>query len=886
MNEFWRRLQNLIHRRAFERDLDEEMRFHLDMKARESDNYSARRQFGNVARLKETSREMWGWASLERLVQDLRYALRMMRRSPGFTSVAILSLALGIGANTAIFTLVNALLVKSLPVQDPGMLYLLGGSERNTSYSYPMYKLFRGDGQVFSGLLAVSEGTQRWNVLAGGPNAGIEQVDGSLVSGNYFQVLGVGAVLGRTLTPDDDKLAGAHPVAMISYGYWKRRFALDPSVLGSTIRVNRTPLTVIGVAPQEFFGIEPGNAPDIWAPLMMQEPISGISSLEEPGSWWLHLMGRLKPGIDEAQASARMTLLYQQAIPEQFGSALPQRDMQRMLRMRVNLMPGSKGLSDLRRRFSRPLLILMGVVGLVLLTACANVANLLLAKAAFRRSRNRRAVGARSRASAAGARNYSRRARCSGHGWPAWVAVRARGRGDVAQAGLERAEHRCAECRARCPRSEFYNRHLLVNGDPVRLGSRIAGGAGEYQSGPQGEPHPIGYGIESRQGARIRQVALSLLVLIGAGLFVRSLQNLNSVDVGYNRHNLLLVSIAPTAAGYSGSGVPLLSRRLLDKLAAIPGVDSASLSLNGLFIGGDNQTRFQPEGQKSAESTANVDWVGPNYFSTVGIPILLGREIGTQDNNSSRKVAVVNEALARYAFPGINPVGRRFSTGNPKHPLDSEIAGVTRDVKDHQLQQDPPRRFYVPFFQADPDMFKHSRIRFELRVLASPASIAADARRAVQEIDKNLPILEISPLTVLIDRSLAPERLIASIIGLFSLLALVLAALGLYGIMAYAVARRTNEIGIRMALGAEPGRVLWLVLREALQLVVLGLAIGIPLALAMSRVVRGMLFGLSPNDPRTIAVAAVLMMLVAVLAAYIPARRAAHVDPITALRYE
>jgi predicted permease len=597
-------------------------------------------------------------------------------------------------------------------------------------------------------------------------------------------------------------------------------------------------------------------------------------------------MGRLKPGIDETQASARMTLLYQQAIPEQFASWLPQRDMQRMLRMRVNLMPGSKGLSDLRRRFSRPLFILMGVVGLVLLTACANVANLLLAKAAFRRRETgvRLALGAGRLRLVRQLLTESTLLSAMG-GVLGWLFARegvAMLLGLVSNGASTVALNVQPDARV----LSFTIATCLLTGILFGLAPALQAARANISPDLRESRTQSAMGSSLGKALVVSQVVLSLLVLIGAGLFVRSLQNLNAVDVGYNRQNLLLVSIAPTGAGYSGTGVSLLSRRLLDKLAAIPGVNSVSLSLNGLFTGGDNRTGFRPEGQKASESTANVDWVGPNYFSTVGIPILLGRDIGMQDNNSSRKVAFVNEAFARYAFPGINPVGRRFSSGNPKHATEFEIAGVTRDVKDHQLQEEPPRRFYVPFFQADPDMFKHSRIRFELRSSASLASIAADARRAVQEIDKNLPILEISPLTVLIDRSLAPERLIATIIGLFSLLALALASLGLYGIMAYAVARRTNEIGIRMALGAEPGRVLWLVLREALQLVVLGLAIGIPLALAMSRVVRGILFGLSPNDPSTIAFAAALMMTVALLAAYVPARRAARTDPMEALRCE
>jgi predicted permease len=426
----------------------------------------------------------------------------------------------------------------------------------------------------------------------------------------------------------------------------------------------------------------------------------------------------------------------------------------------------------------------MGVVGLVLLTACANVANLLLAKAAFRRRETgvRLALGAGRLRLVRQLLTESTLLSAIG-GLLGWLFAR-EGVSMLLRLVSNGTSTVALDVQPDARVLGFTIAVCLLTGILFGLAPALQAARANINPDLRESRTQSGMGSNLGEALVVSQVALSLLVLIGAGLFVRSLQNLNAVDVGYNRGNLLLVSIAPTGAGYSGAAVPLLSRRLLDKLAAIPRVESVSLSLNGLFIGGDNQTRFQPEGQKAAESTANVDWVGPEYFSTVGIPILLGRDIGTQDNNSSRKVAVVNETLARYAFPGINPVGRRFSTGNPKHPMDLEIAGVTRDVKDHQLQGKPPRRFYVPFFQADPDMFKHSRIRFELRSAVPSAGIAVDARRAVQEIDKNLPILEISPLTVLIDRSLAPERLVASIIGLFSLLALVLAFLGLrhYGV--------------------------------------------------------------------------------------------------------
>jgi predicted permease len=882
---WWRRTKR-------EEDLERELHSDLELEAEEQREnglspeearYAARRAFGNTTWMKEETRNMWGWTAIERLVQDLRYAIRTLKASPGFVIAATMSLGLGIGANTALFSVVDALLLKSLPVQNPERLFLLGSSERDVVYSHTMYKLFRDDAKTFSGLLAVQEGIGHWNVVNQGGEMP-EQVDGALVSGNYFAVLGVPALLGRTFTADDDRIPGGRPFVMMSYRYWQQRFNRNPSAVGMTIRINRSPYTVIGVAPPEFFGDQVGAAPDLWAPLMMQPQISGASSLDDVGSWWLHVMGRLRPGVSEQQAAARMTLLYKRAISGQLASIASPRHLQNLVGRQVKLLPGSKGLSDLRRKFSEPLQILMGVVGLVLLIACVNVANLLLSRSASRR----REIGTRLALGASRSRIVRQLLTESillsvlgailGWGFARWGVHVLLGLLSTRIALDVHPDMRLfAFTTALC-----LGTGIVVGIIPALRATQIdlRGGLTERSS------HGGGRSVLGKTLV-IAQVGLSLLLLVGAGLIVRSLQNVLAVDAGYHRDQLLVLNVSPGAAGYHGNEFLRACRQLLDRLGNVPGVTAASFSMNGLFLGGDNAMMVRVPDRPDAANPngVRVDWIGPSYFSAVGIPLLLGRDIDSHDQADSRRVAVINDAFARTFLPGINPIGHRL-LGNPNHPTEAEVIGVAQDVKDHSLRDQPPTRCYLAFLQEDPELFRYSTVKFELQTIVAPLSLASAVRQTIHKFDRNIPILEISPLTALVKRSLSQEELVAKLTGLFSVLALLLACIGLYGLMSYAVARRTSELGIRLALGAQSHSILWLVLRETLALVTIGLVVGTLAAFAVTRVLSNLLFGLTARDPQTFVLAAGVLIMSALVAGYLPAFRASRVDPLVALRCE
>ncbi len=856
------------------------------------------------------------------LLQDLRYGLRMLAKNPGFTAVAVLTLALGIGANTAIFSLIDAVLLKMLPVQNPQQLVLLdwashgwpndimhslsgkmnqdkGGRFTSTSFSYPAYEQIRAGNRVFSSVLALAGNESELNV---GYNGEPRWSQGQLVSGTFFPTLGVQPVLGRALTPDDDRL-GASPVAVISYGYWERRFGRDPATLGRTITVNSVPVTIVGVSPPEFYGVQPGRAVDVWLSLHTQPQVEprwsegppGAASLfEARDNWWVLIMGRLKPGVSEQQGRAELDVILQQSMaaevkPTTKAETIPH----------LGVESGSKGLDYLRGEFSEPLFILMTVVGLVLLIACANVANLLLARAASRQKEIavRLAIGAgRWRLVRQLLTESVLLAALGGvvglvlafWGTDLLVALMASGRDAFSLSVTPDSRVLAFTAAVSLLTGVLFGLSPALRSTRLDLTPALKESSGTLLGVTQGKR---GLRLGLGKTLVVTQVALSLLLLVGAGLFVRTLVNLESVNTGFNRRNLLLFGIDPTQDGYKGQRLVGFYQELTRRIESLPGVRSVTMSMSTLIAGGVSINSvsipgYTPKpGQKNAvgELEAYFNRVGPNFFETLGIPLALGRTIGEGDTEAAPKVAVVNQTFARQFLSGGNPVGRRFGFGDEKTARDTEIVGVVGDAKYSDLRREVPPTVYVPCLQ---DVKWLGPINFEVRTVGDPMQMASAVRRVAQDLDSNLALYQIRSQVDQINMSLFQERLFARLTSFFGLLAALLACVGVYGIMAFAAAQRTREIGIRMALGASRGEILQMVLRETLLLVAIGTAAGILTALGAARLIASLLYGLKPADPLTIAVATLLMLAAAALAGYVPARRAARVDPMVALRYE
>ncbi|MBI1787102.1 MAG: ABC transporter permease [Acidobacteria bacterium] len=839
------------------------------------------------------------------LIHDLRYAGRALRQHPGFAVVAVLSLALGIGVNTAIFSLIHALLLKSLPVEDPGRLVMVSDpssagvsigtqSGVRSLFTYEEFQRMRERNQVFTGMLAAESSSSRLNAgIGGGP---LEEVRTRLVSGDYFATLGVKPLAGRTFTAADDKSPGSDPYVVLSYAYWNKRFGLDAAALGKTIQIHKTFFTIIGVAPPGFLGETIGDSPDLWLPLMM-EPMA------KPGRDWLHddpskaekvmwllVAGRLKPGVTASQAESSLNVLFQQIVHETAGSNLPPDRTRELAGQKIKIRPGNRGASSMRDEFGEPLWVLITVVGVVLLIACVNVANLLLARAAARQ----REIAIRLALGAGRARlirqllTESLLLALMGGAigilfafWAGNLLVRMVA-GGPNPAPLD--VHPDASILTFTAGVSLLT-GLLFGLAPALRATRVEAGSALKDNSRS----VIGSGARITTGKAlvISQVALSLLLLIGAGLFLRTLQNLQNVDLGYPREKLLLVRVDPVTAGYQGARLAAVFRTLLERFGAIPGVRGVTLSENGLFSGTESGDRISVEGykpQKRGDDSARFDQVGPLYFSTLGIPMLAGREIDQRDIETSARVCVINEAMARFFFENRNPIGKHITDEFPDTRTTFQIVGVSKDDRDHRLRGDIPRRFYIPFFQGLGGI--PPAANFEIRTFADPNSMVRTVRREVELVDRGLAILNVSPLGELLDRTLTQERLIAQLCTLFGLLALVLACVGLYGVLSYSIARRTNEIGIRMALGALPSSVLGAVLRETLLVVAIGIAAGIPASFALTRLVSSKLYGLKATDPLTIVAAGVVLIAAAMLAGYLPARRASRVDPLIALRYE
>ncbi len=839
--------------------------------------------------------------------QDLRYGVRMLVRSPGFTAVAVLTLALGIGANTAIFTVINSVLLNNLPVTHPEQLVLLtnpneqgGGIGFNDGVrdvlTYPEFQDIARNNTVFSGVLAASSFTT--SIPAEGSGQGVAPAHVKLVSGSYFSVLGVNPILGHAFTEEVDKLRDANPVAVVSYEFWQGRFAGASDVIGRKIRVLQTTYTVVGVTPSGFHGETSGQNPELFLPISMQSEVFPGADYLTPETnpfhkaEWLQVMGRLKSGVSLARAKAAIDVEFQQMMLAQ-ASGMAAHDKQKFMTQSLAVTGGGRGASTLRGDFGKPLEILMAVVGLILVIACANIANILLARATARQKE----IAVRAALGAGGLRLFRQMLTESimlaaiggavGLLFANWaeVALLRMVSGAAGQVPLDlhpNAKILAFTFGVSVLTGILFGLAPAFRAMRVDLNSALKSAARGF-SGGSSRPGRIPIG----KSLVVAQVALSLLLLVVAGVFVRSFRNLSEVNLGYDRDHIVQFDTNAVTYGYQRAEVIPLYEQILQRIRAIPGVRAASLSDNGLLSGTDSQDPFTLEGEAKARDDEEVryDWVGPDFFATAGISILEGREIGPQDSGNGQRVGVINETFARRFFPKANPIGRRVFVHDSSHPFDFVIVGVAADSKHGSVREKPFPRFYAPFFNPEGNS-PPTRATFVVHAFGSPSGVGSSIRSVVKDAAANLPPLTLETLDQSLADSLATDRMITELSGAFGALAIILVCIGLYGIMAYAVSGRTNEIGIRVALGAQRSSVLWLVLKESLLLVVIGVVIGVPIVFAAGKWISSLLFGVKPADPLALALATVLMFVVGVAACYMPAARAMRVDPMVALRYE
>jgi predicted permease len=901
MSGIFRRLGWMVGRGGKDAELEEEIRFHLEEEARqaaaggltaEQARWTARRELGNVALVMEDARAAWGWMPLERLWRDARYALWMLRRNPGFAAAAVLSLALGIGANTAIFSLLNAVVLRTLPVAEPGQLvqftntiplWETGSAYAHNLFGYPQLAHLEAHRTTLSGIIG-GTGIGRLSVDFQGRAA---LADGDACTGNFFAVLGIAPQYGRLFSAGDDRADAA--VVVLADSYWRSRFGADPAIVGGAVTIDRMPFTVVGIAPRDFAGLSVGSGPDIWVPLHALDRLQpDPKRWTEPFASWMWMAGRLRPGVARERAQAEVDVLRRQFLTEQRAvseiGGLP--NVRRfVLDGHLALRPAGTGMaSGLRERYAFPLQLLMWVAGTVLLIACANLANLLLARA----SQRRREIAVRMAIGASRGRLVRQLLTES-------MALAALGGAlavPLAWWGGALMVHMISGGEAALPVSIAPDLRVLAFAAAISLLTGILFGLAPALRATGVDPAPAmkegthRAGLSSRAPDRVlvvAQVALSVVLISGAGLFVRTLHNLWTVDMGYERENVLLFSVDAKLAGYRPDGVGEVYREILDKLRRLPGVQSASASV---VRPEDDEFRLedrldQVDGRTLREPDAiHVAWnsTSPGYFSTVMTPLVAGRDFEARDREKAPRVVIVNQSLARRAFPNGNPLGHQLG--------EATVIGVVKDARNAGAREGPAPVLYYPLFQHGPEQeYRWGFASFELRYGAR-ANLLDEARRAVASVDPNLPVFRAWTLVEQAEQALLKERLLARLSSFFGALAVVLACVGLYGLMACAVERRGSEIGIRLALGARPGHIMRLVLGETVSLTVAGIAAGVPLALWAAHYAKSVLFGIGPADPWAIAGAAAILTGVAAVAAYVPARRALSIDPAVAVRCE
>ncbi|HTU35696.1 MAG TPA: ABC transporter permease [Candidatus Acidoferrum sp.] len=909
---FVAKLRGLFGQRRSDGELQDEIQLHVQMlKERfilqgmvpSEAEAAAKRQFGNAASLRERHHEQRTFSVLPALMRDVRFGLRQLHRNPMLTCVAIASMALGIGANTAIFAAAKQVLFDTLPVSSPHelrMLTWISGPERpvppewgdvgpnetggltSDSFSYPVLEEMRKRTDAVQALIAFKDVP-----MAATIDGHAEMIDAELISGNAFQSLGVNPELGRTLTATDDAAPGSGPVVVIGDGFWTQRFGRSPLVLGKAISLNGVAVTIVGVSRGRFAGLQLGSPTQIFVPITMQplilpRPQNGsVSLLDNPQSWWVQILARLRPDVSERLAEAELDgILRQAALPvlKQTGD---------LDRFHLHFEPGDRGLDYLRRRYSRQSYVLLALAGLVLLLACLNLANLLLARTTTRQRElsTRMALGA-------GRGGIIRQMLTeslllSGFGGAAGLLLGYLGRNIVLRLLTNWSQRQLVQVQFDWRVLLFtlgiaFATGLFFGLAPAWQAIRIADHAGLRESGGA---------TASRQRLRfdktlvIGQIALSATLLIGAGLFVHTLFNLDRIPLGFESSHLLLFRLNLPRARYNDAQMTAFFQKLEETLASLPGVRSITVSNIGIIGDGHSGGSFHVVGRPHENDPARVQTnaVGVDFFQTLGIPILQGRAFNRHDNKSSPKVAVVNRTLAEEFFPGENPIGKAFETDSEDAHGPIQIVGIAADTRYADLRSETPPTFYVPYLQK---VVGPGRMMVEVRALADPSAVLPEVRRVVESLDPDLPMIDVRTMKDQVRSTLADERALAELAGSFSLLALVLATIGIYGMMAYSVNRRTGEIGLRIALGAQANQVLSRVLREAFWVTSAGIVLGLIAALWLTRFIRVMLYGLAGTDVLTVGGTAVLLIAVSLLAAFAPALRASRIDPIRALRHD
>jgi predicted permease len=904
------RIRGSATRRKFDAELEEEITEHLSLLVErftrrgmspEEALRAARRQFGGVTQVKEELRNRNRFRPWEALAQDTAYVLRQFRKSPIFAIAALLTLGIGIGANTAIFSLVDQLILRLLPIQDPqrvvalvGMGNFYGDNQGTNPTSYPMYEEIRDYNQAFS--LTMCRRPQDFTVSTSSES---EIVSGELVSGNYFPLLGIRPTVGRLFSAQDTLHVGSNPFAVLSYAYWRNHFGGSRQVIGRTIRINNYPFTVIGIAQPGFQGLQPGLATGIFVPITMMPVLfpdyDPAFRFFDPRLRWVNVYARLKPGITIAQAKAGLQPLFHQILdmevrePGFRHATVYQREQ--FLKMWLDVIPGGQGNSILRQHYEKPLWVLLGVTGVVLLIACANIAGLLLARAAARQKE----IAVRL---AIGASRLRIAQQLITEGLVLAIAGGAAGIGIA----IAIVKGLLAFLPSATDSVMLYDisssPDLRILGFSITLAliigiafgfapavqatrpdvakalkdqsASVAGGAGQYRF---------------RKALVAAQVALSLLLLTGASLFIRSLENLRSLDPGFRKQNVVQFGVGLQSIGYDLNHSRAFFGRLEERLESLPGVESAGTADVPLLS--DNSwvapmiviAGYRPK--PGEDMTAYVNAVSPGYFKTLGIHLLAGRVFRDNDTATSPQVAVVNESFVKRFFDNEPAVGRFVGKGNdPSAPADTEIVGVVNDTDYTNLRDAAPRQIYLCAAQHFPGGTVYVRTKQDSR------SALSSIRRLVREMEPRAAIEGMKTLEQQVDESLVTERMIASLSSGFSLIATALAVIGLYGVMAYMVTQRAREMAIRIALGALTGRVIWLVMREVVLLLTTGIVIALPFIFILDRFVRSELYGVQPSDPASIVFSVLILSAVALLAGYIPARRAAAYDPMRVLRYE